>query len=499
MDENYLDSLLSGVSTDKKPNKSFDNEVNMDAGIDIDLTDLDDISLDELDELDSLELGDLDIDDIDFDDVDVTNINPDNNIASKNEPVEDEDFSLEDLLQEEEAIPVAEESETEEFDLDSLFSEDNNIPKEEEVAKELDFDSMFSELSAEADDVGKGFDFGALDEGGSSNIDIDDLFSALGIEDEDSDKDSKSSEDDFAGNNDFDALFNSTPEPNIEDELADILDIDDVGSGAKAKKKATANKKKSFSEIIFGEPDEDDLEEEILYQQKKAAKKEKKAQKKSEREEKLAAKKEADDQKKQASRAKEQLKLKKKKDKEAALLAELEAEKNEKKVSNLTVVIVFVIFAALAVVVILGTQEFDYRQVIKKATDYFERDRYSLAYDEVAGVDVKEEDEELRDRIYTVMYVERLYESYENNMSMGRPDKALDALLRGLEKYDVHYAEAVELDIVEDIDLCKEKIVLALSAEFGLTEAEAYAIMELEGQAYSQALIEYSGDVEAGE
>lgn len=445
MDENYLDSLLKGVSNDKKTNKSFDSEVNMDAGIDIDLTDLDDISLDELDELDNMELGDLDVDDIDFDDIDVTNINPEQVTVSHPETAEEEDFSLEELLQEE--TDAAEET----------YEDANEEANEEEI----------------------------------QDMDIDDLFSALGIEDDEGTSDAPENQETY----DFDELFNSISENNVDDDLMDIMDLDDVDTAGKKDVEKT-HKKKTFSEIVFGEPDADDEQEELLYQQKKAEKKEKRL---AAKEAKKAAKQESDQQKKQETKAKEQLKLKKKKEKEEAYRQELEDDKDEKKVSNLTVFIVFAIFAALAVVVVLGTKEFGYRQVIKKATDYFERDRYSLAYDEVAGVDVKKEDEDLRDRIYTVMYVERLYESYENNMSMERPDKALDALLRGLEKYDVHYAEAVELNIVEDIELCKQKIIIALSMNFGLTEDEAYEIMKLEGQEYSQALDMYSEYANMGE
>lgn len=445
MDENYLDSLLKGVSNDKKTNKSFDSEVNMDAGIDIDLTDLDDISLDELDELDNMELGDLDVDDIDFDDIDVTNINPEQVTVSHPETAEEEDFSLEELLQEE--TDAAEET----------YEDANEEANEEEI----------------------------------QDMDIDDLFSALGIEDDEGTSDASENQENY----DFDELFNSISENNVDDDLMDIMDLDDVDTAGKKDVEKT-HKKKTFSEIVFGEPDADDEQEELLYQQKKAEKKEKRL---AAKEAKKAAKQESDQQKKQETKAKEQLKLKKKKEKEEAYRQELEDDKDEKKVSNLTVFIVFAIFAALAVVVVLGTKEFGYRQVIKKATDYFERDRYSLAYDEVAGVDVKKEDEDLRDRIYTVMYVERLYESYENNMSMERPDKALDALLRGLEKYDVHYAEAVELNIVEDIELCKQKIIIALSMNFGLTEDEAYEIMKLEGQEYSQALDMYSEYANMGE
>ena len=138
--------------------------------------------------------------------------------------------------------------------------------------------------------------------------------------------------------------------------------------------------------------------------------------------------------------------------------------------------------------------------MIKKAANYFERQRYRLAYDEVSGVEVKEKDQDLKDRIYTVMYVERLYESYENNMKLGRADKALDALLRGIQKYDEHYDEAVELDIVKDIDSCRDKIINALWNTYGITEEMAYQILAMEGQEYTKpcrSLAQSSGDRDA--
>ena len=65
MDENYLDDLLKGVSTDNQKKNSFDKTVDKDSGVDIDFADLDDISLDELDSLDDLSLDELDFDDLD--------------------------------------------------------------------------------------------------------------------------------------------------------------------------------------------------------------------------------------------------------------------------------------------------------------------------------------------------------------------------------------------------------------------------------------------------
>ncbi len=516
MDENYLDSLLKGVSPDDKQNKKIDSAMDLDAGVDIDLSDLDGISLDELDDLDNLDLGDLDIDDIDFDDLDVTNLS-----AGTPKPVkeaeQDEDFNLDDIIREVEEEALQEELIAAE-DKDASVNQEI-IPEQpvflDEVFKEADdqlqndisFDEMFGDMnmSEQTED----FSNATLDSNLQENIedtdttsvqdmDLDDLFSALGIEGEGLKEDNYTST-----QGELDELFTNATEFSFEDgDISDIQDIQDVKSAKKSKKKKTKSiqtepkQKKTFSEILFGTPDEDDLEEEKLLEIERAKKQVDKEEKKAAKE---AAKQEILQKKKDTDQKKKIEKETKKRAKEAQLMAELEAEKDQKKVSNPVVIIVFAIFIALLILVVLGTKHFNYSQVIKKAADYFDRQRYRLAYDEVSGVEVKEEDQELRDRIYTVMYVERLYESYENNMKLGRPDKALDSLIRGLEKYDEHYLEAVALDIVEDIDLCKTKIIDALWNTYGLTEDDAYRMMELKGQEYSDVLSQFSEDVKMGE
>ncbi len=353
-------------------------------------------------------------------------------------------------------------------------------------------------------------------------MDLDDLFSALGIEDESKNEDDfinpqSGSSDELMG--DLAALGEAFDTPTASgtldslDEfgsLDDIADISEVKSaaGKKAKKaKKTKDKtkskdenkeKKTLSQILFGEPDAEEIEEEEKLKAKKAAKKEEKAKKKEENQEKKAEKLEL---KKSSDEKKKSEKLEKKKAKAEAYEeeAKIEAAENGKPVSKVVTAIIFAAFAILAVIVIFGTNIFNYKRVIKRAADYFDRQRYRLAYDEVAGVEVKDKDQDLKDRIYTVMYVQRLYESYENNMKLNRPDKALDSLIRGLEKYDEHYEEAVELEIVDDINLCRSNILAALSTTFGISEDTAYQIMDYEGQEYMDALSQYSLNVVTGE
>lgn len=485
MDENNLDSLLDELS-------SMDGELNdnidIDSGVDVDADDMDGISLDELDHLDGMDLGDLDFDDIDFDDVDITNLDAGSNpvIKKKTQAKEPEDMNLDALIEKANQENV------------------QTIPQEKPAVSADDTD-VFGEADMQMQED-TSLPMGVFDDSLLDSMD-------LGYSDEKETSD-KSKNPYTAEEDSLDALLQSSMAESLLN--GDLADIEDIGEKPEkpakpakkskaAKKKTdkkkagidpeeTKHKKKTISEILFGEPDEDDLEEEALFEEKKAKKEEEKKKKQAEREakkeEKEAAKQEMLTAKQAKDKAKQNAKADKKRQKDEAYAAELEAEKDQKKVSTPTVIVVFVLFFALAAGVVLGTNQFNYSQVIKKAANYFERQRYRLAYDEVSGVEVKEKDQDLKDRIYTVMYVERLYESYENNQKLGRPDKALDALLRGIEKYDEHYDEAVELDIVKDIDSCRDKIINALWNTYGITEETAYQILAMEGQAYTKTLSE---------
>ncbi len=513
MDENYLDDLLGELSGNNGQQNSFDKSMSEDSGIDIDFSDVEDISLDELDALDDIDLSSLELDDIDFDDVDVTKLSSEKPAVGNKS--NDADFDMESLIAETQETPdsssgedifMESEAEAQEAQFQNVsepeyepepmpeqtLSFDEEVFSEAETEQRMDeemFGMSMNELNAFGEDTGNAMGADMEASGDVENMDLDDLFSALGIDD-----DNSSDEDDYTTNqSQVDSMLDGATELDFEN--SDIDDIEDIGEKGAKKSKGENGGKKSLSVILFGEPDEDDEEEERRLQAKKAEKEEKKAEKDVIKAEKKAKSNEKKALKKKQEQEKKKEKDKKKKEKLEELNAELEAEKDEKKLSTSAVVIVFVIFIALGVLIVLGSSIFNYSQVIKKADDYFERQRYRLAYDEVSGVDVKEDDQVLKDRIYTVMYVERLYESYENNLSSNRPDKALDALLRGLEKHDVHYAEAVELGIAGNLDGCKAKIVTALWDTYGISEEEAYSIIALKGQEYSIRLLELSSGI----
>lgn len=216
---------------------------------------------------------------------------------------------------------------------------------------------------------------------------------------------------------------------------------------------------------------------------KKREKEEAKARAKEEKEALLAEKKE---QEKQVQLEKQRVKKEAKAEKKAKKMeeAKLLLEEMEKtRINRAGASIVFIFFAMIAVVIIVGTSIFSYSLSIKNAEHEFNNDQYTAAYNEIYGLDVKEEDIMLYDRIMTVMYVQKQLNSYDNYYRMNDKPKALDSLLKGLQRYEKYIELAVELEVDTDLDSVRKKILEKVNESFMLTEQEAMEIIQSDSQA----------------
>ena len=248
--------------------------------------------------------------------------------------------------------------------------------------------------------------------------------------------------------------------------------------------------KERLSMLLFGpEEEEGPTPEEIA---KKEAKKAKKAEKKEAQAEKKAQAK-ADKQVKK-NQAKEMAVVKKaaQKDKQEQIRLEEEAEDaKERKVTKNQVAVVAIILILLGVTVVFGTQQFNYHMVVTRATTYFEMQKYKKAYDQIVGVEVKDRDQQIKDKIYCVMYVQQQIDSYHNFLKLQMYENGLDSLIKGLRKYDKHYEEAKELGIEKDLDYLRETILSELTVEYHLSEAQVNEWMQLDQASYTAQLQNY--------
>lgn len=173
-----------------------------------------------------------------------------------------------------------------------------------------------------------------------------------------------------------------------------------------------------------------------------------------------------------------------------------ELEENEGKINRLAAALIIFIVSIMAVVVIAGTNLFSYTASIKKATNLFDRQKYTQAYNEVYGMDVKDEDIEIYDKIMTVMYVNKQLNSYNNYYDIGKYPEALDSLLKGLNRYEKYIELATVYGIKSDLDYVRGQILAELEMEYQISEKEAMKFIDqIEDEAYLSFVIDKSASV----
>lgn len=305
--------------------------------------------------------------------------------------------------------------------------------------------------------------------------------------------------------------------PGVEDDLpkAPIVEAPTISEEQKKLKK---KEKKGFFARIFGNVREDLTPEQLEERKQKAleqfekdeedavAAKQRKAEKKAEDAEAAKAKKaeKAEQKKKQAEEKKLQAQKKKeeKDKKEAARRALIEEiEENEGKINKVGASLVFIVFLGVLCFILIGTTIYTYKVSIKQAKSDFERaqkpeteDRptwYDSAYQDIAGLDVKEEDQRLYDQIMTVSYINTQLLSYIRYSGMNMEAEAIDSLFKGLRRYETYISVARELGISADLDYLRNELLSELSLTYSIDEARAYEILDIPTQpSYTQAINE---------
>jgi len=170
---------------------------------------------------------------------------------------------------------------------------------------------------------------------------------------------------------------------------------------------------------------------------------------------------------------------KKKKTKEIIQVID-EIDEDEGKINRLGAAIVFVFFGLLVMLLLVGTKAVSYTLNIQNATSYFDKQKYNQAYNEVYGIEIKDEDIAIYDKIMTVMFVNKQLNSYNNYYAIKEYPQALDALLKGLKRYDKYIELATMLGIKTDLDYVRSQILAELNNVFNLSEKEAKAMIEYE-------------------
>ena len=367
---------------------------------------------------------------------------------------------LEDSLE-----PVEEPSE---ISLDDMLAD-----MREETSEAIPED--FSMLSNETEDGGQPdmeAESEAGDEGNDSILDLLNMMS----EDEDL-KDIgdllKSDEDSYFDISD-DELFGEPPveDEEVQQEPEEKEKTQGFFGKLFGKKNARADKTESDeNEQIIKEVEEEIKQEEVKAEKKGKKKKDKKAKKKKNVKVKDGEEGQESEEGKEAQGGKKEKKQKKKKEKKIKPPKEIVPK--EPPLPKKPVILIMLMAASILALVLLSHNVIDYQFSISKADSSFINRNYEEAYENILGVNVKEDDKQLYDRIRVMMKLEAKYKMYLLHIEQNKYDEALNDLIMGVIKYDQYKKDAEELGINQAFDDELALIEEQLNVVFGVDADQA--------------------------
>ncbi len=140
------------------------------------------------------------------------------------------------------------------------------------------------------------------------------------------------------------------------------------------------------------------------------------------------------------------------------------------------VVLILLMVASLTALILLGTSLFGYSSGISEAKSLYQKKSYTDAYASLQGLEIKETDEALYEKLQTLAAVDSQYQSYLVFRAYGDEVSALDSLVCAAGRCDLNLDAAEEHACEEELAALGEKIESALVETYGISMDEAIEI-----------------------
>lgn len=258
------------------------------------------------------------------------------------------------------------------------------------------------------------------------------------------------------------------------------------------KKKKERNKNGFFGKIsrmLFGTPAELDPEAAAEYEAAKAAlgKNEEtdpkvlKEKKKQEKELKKQQKKEAAEQKKQEKDAAKAEKAAKKaaKPKKEKKPKQKNKMPKEPPLPKVPVMMMWILALSLMALVFLGTSFVGYSLPVKESREAFESGDYVTAYRKLQGMKIRKNDKELLKASSTLAGIQTELDAYTALMEQKQYEMALDCLVRGFNRCNLHSADAEEWNVADKLTDLQNKFDLLLKEQFDVSKRKAKKLYQI--------------------
>lgn len=136
-------------------------------------------------------------------------------------------------------------------------------------------------------------------------------------------------------------------------------------------------------------------------------------------------------------------------------------------------ILIAIMSASIFLLIMLGSHFVSYSNDLSTAKEQYEKKNYVEAYEALAGRTVRESDRQFSEQCAVMAMVQSEYQSHFLLMDLKEYEMALDALIRGIGRYDKYYEKAEELDIVLEYNLLESQIEKTLEEQFGITADKA--------------------------
>lgn len=233
-------------------------------------------------------------------------------------------------------------------------------------------------------------------------------------------------------------------------------------------------KKNAEEERLEEEAEQRDIEE------RKKKKEEDKAAKAAKKEE---AKKEKEAKPKKEPKPKKEKPKKEKKPKPAPKPEDI------LKIKPKSLIMFIFLIAGICVLTIAASTLISNNSASTAARGSYEVGSYDKAYEQLAGMNISKSDQSIYEKSSVVMYVQRQYESYQNYMEVNMYTEAINALVKGLERYNTYYNEAKQLGVDSALDEQKQQIYNAFNTSFNISQADADKLLQESQDNFTQYYI----------
>ena len=136
-------------------------------------------------------------------------------------------------------------------------------------------------------------------------------------------------------------------------------------------------------------------------------------------------------------------------------------------------IVSLVLGASIFVLIFMFTNLQGNTRIEKDAENYFSKGDYTLAYETIEGYTITDKNQELYDKIRLMAFISQQRDAFYYFEQVGMHENALDALVRGVQRYEKYVDEAASYGLEPQYSEIRQEIEQRLKDTFLMSVDDA--------------------------